>query len=36
MPKPPKEGYMTRPSFDEIKRMNVEELKRVRDFTIDN
>lgn len=36
MPKPPKEGYITKPSWNEIKKMSIEQLKRVKNFTIEN
>jgi len=31
-PLPPKEGYVTKPSFSELLKMNREELRQVNDF----
>lgn len=36
LPKPPKVGYVTMPSFEQFSEMTLEELKNVNNFTIMN
>lgn len=36
VPRPPKLGYKITPSFEELLEMTLEELKTVKNFTIEN
>ena len=36
LPKKPKDGYKCEPSFDEIEKMTVQQLRNVPNFTVRN